>query len=134
MTYLENLTGKKYQNIKDINSLDTVIMFCPNEPSISSLGDVSRKMMDYAISKKITLVGPSMLYFALKTVEYFLEEHKNEKLLYFKVAVLLEMNKFATAYHLFERALVNDYENHTMLFSFFNEAKNDQNILELIDA
>ncbi|MEY5041685.1 MAG: hypothetical protein RLZZ414_1233, partial [Bacteroidota bacterium] len=69
----------------------------------------------------------------LKTVEFFLEEHKNEKLLYFKVAVLLEMNKFATAYHLFERALANDYDNHTLLFSFFNEAKNDQNILELID-
>jgi hypothetical protein len=43
------------------------------------------------------------------------------------------MNKFATAYHLFERALANDYDNHTLLFSFFNEAKNDQNILELID-
>ena len=54
-------------------------MFCPNEPSISSLGDTSRKMMDYAISKKITLVGPSMLYFALKTVEYFWKTEKQSK-------------------------------------------------------
>ena len=73
------MAGKNYQKIKDINSLDTVIMFCPNEPSISSLGDISRNIMDYAISKKITLVGPSMLYFALKTVEYFWKTEKQSK-------------------------------------------------------
>jgi len=77
--HIDSLAGKNYQNIKDINSLDTVIMFCPNEPSISSLGDISRNMMDYAISKKITLVGPSMLYFALKTVEYFWKTEKQSK-------------------------------------------------------
>ena len=77
--HIDSLSKKNYQQIKSINSLDTVIMFCPNEPSISSLGDVSRNMMDYAISKKITLVGPSMLYFALKTVEYFWKTEKQSK-------------------------------------------------------
>ena len=51
--HIDSLAKKNYQSIKDINSLDTVIMFCPNEPSISSLGDISRNMMDYAISKKL---------------------------------------------------------------------------------
>ncbi len=78
-THIDSLAGKNYQKIKDINSLDTVIMFCPNEPSISSLGDISRNIMDYAISKKITLVGPSMLYFALKTVEYLWKTEKQSK-------------------------------------------------------
>ena len=78
-SHIDSLAKKNYQKIKDINSLDTVIMFCPNEPSISSLGDISRDMMDYAISKKITLVGPSMLYFALKTVEYFWKTEKQSK-------------------------------------------------------
>ena len=77
--HIDSLAGKDYQKIKDINSLDTVIMFCPNEPSISSLGDISRNLMDYAISKKVTLVGPSMLYFALKTVEYFWKTEKQSK-------------------------------------------------------
>ena len=77
--HIDSLAKKNYQSIKDINSLDTVIMFCPNEPSISSLGDISRNMMDYAISKKITLVGPSMLYFSLKTVEYFWKTEKQSK-------------------------------------------------------
>jgi DNA recombination protein RmuC len=77
--HIDSLAAKNYQKINAINSLDTVIMFCPNEPSISSLGDISRNMMDYAISKKITLVGPSMLYFALKTVEYFWKTEKQSK-------------------------------------------------------
>ena len=54
-------------------------MFCPNEAAISSLGNSSRKMMDYAIQKKITLVGPSMLYFTLKTVEYYWKAEKQSK-------------------------------------------------------
>ena len=77
--HIDSLYKKKYQTIKEINTLDTVIMFCPNEAAISSLGDSSRKMMDYAISKKITLVGPTMLYYALKTVEYFWKTEKQSK-------------------------------------------------------
>ena len=76
--HIDSLSSKNYQHIKELNTLDTVIMFCPNENAISSLGDISRNMMDYAISKKITLVGPSMLYYALKTVEYFLEKRKTK--------------------------------------------------------
>ena len=78
-THIDSLSKKKYQTIKGINTLDTVIMFCPNEAAISSLGDSSRKMMDYAISKKITLVGPTMLYYALKTVEYFWKTERQSK-------------------------------------------------------
>lgn len=69
----------------------------------------------------------------LHTVELFLEENKNEKLLYYKVAVLLEMKKFALAYHLFERALANDFSIHQLIFKFHEPAIKDQNILELID-
>ena len=74
-----SLAKKNYQNLEGINSLDVVIMFCPNEAAISSLGNSSRKMMDYAIQKKITLVGPSMLYFTLKTVEYYWKAEKQSK-------------------------------------------------------
>ena len=35
--------------------------------------------MDYAIQNKITLVGPSMLYFTLKTVEYYWKAEKQSK-------------------------------------------------------
>ena len=54
-------------------------MFCPNEAAISTLGNSSRLMMEYAIEKKITLVGPAMLYFTLKTVEYYWRAEKQSK-------------------------------------------------------
>ena len=36
-------------------------------------------MMDYAIEKKITLVGPSYAYFTLKTVEHFWKAERQSK-------------------------------------------------------
>ena len=77
--HIDTLAKKNYQSLEGINTLDAVIMFCPNEAAISSLGNSSRKMMDYAIQKKITLVGPSMLYFTLKTVEYYWKAEKQSK-------------------------------------------------------
>jgi len=77
--HIDSLSKKKYQNLKGVNTLDAVIMFCPNEAAISSLGIDSRKMMDYAIEKKITLVGPAMLYFTLKTVEHFWKAERQSK-------------------------------------------------------
>jgi DNA recombination protein RmuC len=51
--HIDSLSKKKYQNLKGVNTLDAVIMFCPNEAAISSLGIASRKMMDYALKKKL---------------------------------------------------------------------------------
>tara|TARA_B100001996_G_C18638629_1_gene584717 strand:+ start:247 stop:1296 length:1050 start_codon:yes stop_codon:yes gene_type:complete len=77
--HIDSLAKKDYQKLLGIKSLDSVIMFCPNESAISTLGDSSRKMMEYAIEKKITLVGPAMLYFTLKTVEYYWKAEKQSK-------------------------------------------------------
>jgi DNA recombination protein RmuC len=78
--HIDGLAKKNYQDIKEINTLDTIIMFCPNEKAISDLPrESSRKMMEYAISKKITLVGPSMLYYTLKTAEYSWKADKQSK-------------------------------------------------------
>ena len=68
--HIDELTKKNYQGIKEINTLDMVIMFCPNEDAFFRLPDGSSpKMVDYALSKKITLSGPSSLYAMLKSVE-----------------------------------------------------------------
>ena len=77
--HIDSLAKKNYQKELGIKSLDGVIMFCPNEAAISTLGNSSRLMMEYAIEKKITLVGPAMLYFTLKTVEYYWRAEKQSK-------------------------------------------------------
>ena len=77
--HIDSLSKKNYQKELGIKSLDGVIMFCPNEAAISTLGNSSRLMMEYGIEKKITLVGPAMLYFTLKTVEYYWRAEKQSK-------------------------------------------------------
>jgi len=77
--HINGLSKKHYQKIKGLKSLDAVIMFTPNEQSIFSLGKESRELMDLAFSKKITLVGPVMLYFVLKTVEANWQADKQSK-------------------------------------------------------
>jgi len=78
--HIDNLNGKNYQGIKDINTLDTIIMFCPNEKAISELPDEGgKKLMEYALSKKVTLCGPSMLFYTLKVAEYFWNADKQSK-------------------------------------------------------
>ena len=77
--HIDDLSKKHYQKSKGIKSLDAVIMFTPNEQSILSLGKESRDLMDLAFSKKITLVGPVMLYFVLKTVEANWQADKQSK-------------------------------------------------------
>ena len=77
--HINGLSKKHYQKIRGLKSLDAVIMFTPNEQSILSLGKESRELMDLAFSKKITLVGPVMLYFVLKTVEANWQADKQSK-------------------------------------------------------
>ena len=77
--HIKSLAKRNYQKIKDIKSLDTVIMFTPNDQCIFGLGKVSRDFMDLAFSKKITLVGPAMIYFVLKAVDANWKADKQSK-------------------------------------------------------
>ena len=78
--HIDTLTQKNYQGIKGLNTIDTVIMFCPNETAITSL---PRKggaaLFDYAMKNKVTLACPSILYYLLKTAEYSWKADKQSK-------------------------------------------------------
>ena len=78
--HIDTLAQKNYQGIKGLNTIDTVIMFCPNETAITSL---PRKggaaLFDYAMKNKVTLACPSILYYLLKTAEYSWKADKQSK-------------------------------------------------------
>ena len=78
--HIDTLAKKNYQGIKGIKTIDTVIMFCPNESAISILPrQGGSKLFEYAIKNKITLASPSIFYYMLKTAEYSWKADKTSK-------------------------------------------------------
>ena len=77
--HIDSLNKKNYQGIKDLKTLDTIIMFCPNEKALELPDKGGQKLMEYALSKKVTLCGPSMLFLILKVAEYFWKADKQSK-------------------------------------------------------
>lgn len=59
--------------------------------------------------------------------------NSNTQVLYFKSAHLLKQGKYQQAYQCFELALNGDFKGHKKVFDYYPDAKNNQNILELID-
>ena len=79
-THIDTLAKKNYQGIKGIKTVDTVIMFCPNESAISILPrQGGSKLFEYAIKNKVTLASPSIFYYMLKTAEYSWKADKQNK-------------------------------------------------------
>lgn len=79
-THIDTLAKKNYQGIKGIKTIDTVVMFCPNESAISILPrQGGSKLFEYAIKNKITLASPSIFYYMLKTAEYSWKADKQSR-------------------------------------------------------
>jgi len=57
----------------------------------------------------------------------------NTKIMCFKTAYLLKVGLFSLAYETFELVLSLDFKSHTEVFKFYEKARNNQNLLELID-
>ena len=78
-THIDTLAKKNYQGIKGIKTVDTVIMFCPNESAISILPrQGGSKLFEYAIKNKVTLASPSIFYYMLKLLN--IESNKQSKM------------------------------------------------------
>ena len=58
----------------------------------------------------------------------------NGDILYFKTAFMLKQGKYQQAYQCFELALTFDFKSHEKVFQYYPESKDNQNLLELIDA
>jgi len=79
-THIDTLAKKNYQGIKGLKTIDTVIMFCPNESAISELPRKGGSaLFEYAIKNKVTLASPSIFYYMLKTAEYSWKVYRQNK-------------------------------------------------------
>ena len=67
--HIRELSGKNYQNIYDITSLDFVLLFMPIEPAFSLAIQNHSDIFNEAFEKNIVIVSPSTLLATLKTIQ-----------------------------------------------------------------
>ncbi len=67
--HVKNLHGKDYTSLKEIRSLDFVLMFMPIEAAFLAAFQTDDKLFIDAVTQKIILVSPTTLLTTLRTVE-----------------------------------------------------------------
>ncbi|MDX9744818.1 MAG: DNA recombination protein RmuC [Arcobacteraceae bacterium] len=67
--HIKGLANKKYENLKEINSLDFIFMFIPIEGALLLALENDVNLYDEAFKQKIILVSPTTLLVALRAVE-----------------------------------------------------------------
>ena len=66
--HVKNLSGKGYQNLVGVNSLDYVLLFMPIEAAYSVVIQLDPELNQHAFERNIIFVGPTTLLTTLKTV------------------------------------------------------------------
>jgi DNA recombination protein RmuC len=77
--HVKDLSGKKYQNIYQINSPDYLLLFVPIEPAFSLAIQNDSKLFLDALEKNIVIVCPSTLLATLRTVSYIWKQDKQKR-------------------------------------------------------
>lgn len=67
--HVKSLSGKDYQKLAGINSLDYVFLFMPIEAAYSSAMQADKDLFQFAFEKNIIFVVPTTLLTTLKTVQ-----------------------------------------------------------------
>ena len=67
--HIKELSNKKYEELKNVNSLDFIFMFLPIESALLLALEYDVNLYDEAFKQKIILVSPTTLLVALRAVE-----------------------------------------------------------------
>ncbi|RXI42956.1 DNA recombination protein RmuC [Malaciobacter mytili] len=92
-THIKGLSSKKYEEIKEVRTLDFVLMFIPIEAAFLLAISKDNSLFKLAFENNIMLVSPSTLYVSLRTIEniWKLEyQNQNAELISKKAAALYD--------------------------------------------
>lgn len=93
--HIKGLSGKNYQNLGDLRSLDFVLLFLPVEPAFTLAIHVDDKLFIEAFEQNIMLVGPSTLLTTLRTIKNSWQtEDRNKNALDIAIQAGLLYDKF----------------------------------------
>ena len=69
-THIDGLSGKRYQDLYGLKSLDFVLMFVPIEPAFMLAVSSDERLFMDAWARNVLLVSPSTLLFVVRTVAH----------------------------------------------------------------
>jgi DNA recombination protein RmuC len=80
--HLKGLSGKNYQKLHGLNSLDFVLLFIPIEPAFATAVQADPAIFQEAFDKNIVIVSPTTLLATLRTIaSIWRQEHQNRNAL-----------------------------------------------------
>ncbi len=78
-SHIKGLSGKTYQDLYGLETLDFVIMFVPIEPAFMLAISRDPKLWQEAWQKNVLLVSPSTLLFVVRTVSHLWRQEKQNR-------------------------------------------------------
>ena len=78
-SHIKNLSGKNYQNLYQIESLDFVLMFMPIEPAFAYAVQSDPAIFNDAFEQNIVIVSPSTLLATLRTISSIWRQENQNK-------------------------------------------------------
>jgi DNA recombination protein RmuC len=77
--HIKGLSGKDYQLLYSLRSLDFVVMFVPVEPAFMLALGQDAKLCEDACKKNVLLVSPSTFLFVVRTVAYLWRQEQQNR-------------------------------------------------------
>ncbi len=77
--HIKNLSGKNYQNLYQLESLDFVLMFMPIEPAFAIAVQNDASLFTDAFEQNIVIVSPSTLLATLRTISSIWRQENQNK-------------------------------------------------------
>lgn len=78
-SHIKNLSGKNYQNLYQLESLDFVLMFMPIEPAFAYAVQNDPSLFSDAFEQNIVIVSPSTLLATLRTISSIWRQENQNK-------------------------------------------------------
>ncbi len=91
--HIDDLSGKHYEDLEGINSLDFILMFMPIEPAFSAAFQAEPGLFSKAFESRIIVVTPTTLLATLRTIENmwrFERQQENVRHIYDRAARLYD--------------------------------------------
>ncbi len=77
--HIKNLSGKNYQNLYQLESLDFVLMFMPIEPAFALAVQTDASLFNDAFEMNIVIVSPTTLLATLRTITSIWRQENQNK-------------------------------------------------------